>query len=530
MWVDEKGWAGTVGRTQGAISASGRLNWARPRTERARTLSAWVATIALTTILRLPSLLYRGPVDDEAVYAVVARVILAGGLPYRDAIERKPPLLFYVYAAVFKIFGPDNWLALHIVSLVWVILTMFGLYVASRRLFDVKSGLIAALLYSLIQPWATAKNLAFNGEVLMNLPLAWAYAAAFAARADPGCARGRWTTAGALVAIAFLLKQPAAIAIVPLALYAVSSANARSNMHARGLRHSELFALATGFVIPIACATLFLWENGILSEAFYWTITAHTVPHVFGLHAIEHSALFVVVVLPLLLRLFDSRSIAVVWNAFPSERRAVVGWLIVSAIGAAAGGRFYPHYYIQIVPPLAAMMAPVFARARSELKHELPAWNSTAFAAPWLATAAGVSLCFQTFQVSHFRQASATAAYVSAHSSTRDRMFVWGQDTALYLDAGRLPASRYIATFPLTGYIFGEPLPGISTDDRIVPGAWENLATDLRNNPPRFIVDTQGAVRDPYPMAKYPFLRDLIATKYIRVFSRGGEVLYRIVT
>ena len=37
------------------------------------------------------------------------------------------------------------------------------------------------------------------------------------------------------------------------------------------------------------------------------------------------------------------------------------GWLAVSAIGVAAGGRFYPHYYIQLIPPLAVLAAPYYA-------------------------------------------------------------------------------------------------------------------------------------------------------------------------
>jgi len=39
--------------------------------------------------------------------------------------------------------------------------------------------LVAALLYSVFQPWGTWENLAFNGELLMNLPLVWAWAVAF---------------------------------------------------------------------------------------------------------------------------------------------------------------------------------------------------------------------------------------------------------------------------------------------------------------------------------------------------------------
>ena len=40
---------------------------------------------------------------------MVAHEIVDGGLPYVNAIERKPPLLFWTYAAIFKVAGKYNW-------------------------------------------------------------------------------------------------------------------------------------------------------------------------------------------------------------------------------------------------------------------------------------------------------------------------------------------------------------------------------------------------------------------------------------
>src|SRR5436309_13200705 len=87
-----------------------------------------LAVLALTVTTRLPALLHPRPIDDEAVYSVVANEIVHGGRPYIDAIERKPPLLFWTYAAVFRASGEFNWLALHVVAVVWILLTMIARY------------------------------------------------------------------------------------------------------------------------------------------------------------------------------------------------------------------------------------------------------------------------------------------------------------------------------------------------------------------------------------------------------------------
>src|SRR5713101_677746 len=120
---------------------------------------AVLGIVLLTVVSRLPSLLAPSPITDEAIYSVVANEIVNGGRPYVGAVDLKPPLLFWTYAAVFEAAGKFNWRALHAVALVWTLCTMAGLYVIGKRLFDRDTGLIAALLYGVFQPWATFKNL-----------------------------------------------------------------------------------------------------------------------------------------------------------------------------------------------------------------------------------------------------------------------------------------------------------------------------------------------------------------------------------
>jgi hypothetical protein len=120
-----------------------------------------------------------------------------------------------------------------------------------------------------------------------------------------------------------------------------------------------------------------------------------------------------------------------------------------------------------------------------------------------------------------------TGQYIREHSSPDDRIFVWGQSPSIYLDARRRPASRYITTFPLTGYIFGPPMADVDTHDRIVPGAWSNLEQDLNAHPPAFIVDTEMDGRARYPLALFPALARLVAERYRLVARTGDGLIYR---
>jgi 4-amino-4-deoxy-L-arabinose transferase-like glycosyltransferase len=190
-------------------------------------------------------------------------------------------------------------MALHAVALLWTLGTMAGLYVIGRRLFNRETGLIAALLYSVFQPWAAANNLAFNGELLMNLPIVWAWAIGL----GPGQSRMRpeLLGAGALLAAGFLFKQPAAIAAVPLGFYLLlPSYRANRGFTITGsVIHAAM--LATGFFATLGLVAGVLCQQGIFREALYWTFTDHAIPHVFWQAGILYTLAFTGTCLPLVI-------------------------------------------------------------------------------------------------------------------------------------------------------------------------------------------------------------------------------------
>src|SRR5512139_2672753 len=233
-----------------------------------RTVLAWALLAAFTVVTRLPALLHPKGIDDEAIYGVVAREMVEGGRPYVDAVERKPPLLFWTYAAVFRGFGTYNWRAVHTVAVLWTLLTMAGLYLAARSRFGWRAGVAAAFLYSIYLPWLTWKNLAFNGEMLMNLPVAWATWLALRRRVWP---LGLEAAAmGVLCGLAVLLKQPAGIAALAFGLYLLTPAyrSARALGIAGSLARGTWLTL--GFVAVLGGAALVLQRQGILGDALYW--------------------------------------------------------------------------------------------------------------------------------------------------------------------------------------------------------------------------------------------------------------------
>jgi 4-amino-4-deoxy-L-arabinose transferase-like glycosyltransferase len=483
--------------------------------------------ILLTVAIRLPSLLHPQPIDSEAMYSVVANEIVDGGRPYADAVERKPPLLFWTYAAIFKAAGKFNWTALHLIALVWTLCAMAGLYLVSRELFDRNAGLIAAFFYGVFQPWLTWKNLSFDAEMLMNLPIIWAWAIAF--RHSSSRLRPELFAAGALLGTAFLLKQPAAIAAVPLGIYLLLPSYRASRSLTRTNSIIQAAMLTAGFFVALGLVTIVLWKQRILHDAFYWTIADHDIPHVFWQKGIANTLTFLGACLPLVIgAVMTCRDKGEIWAGKTAERTALLGLLAASAIGAAAGARFYPHYYVQLIPPLVLLAAPYYA----------PLWSRKIQPPHWLlrpeVTYAWLVLTIIVFSIEHWtglasrRVASEAGRYLSTHSRPDDRIFAWGQNPQIYLDAHRRPASRYVTTFPLTGYVFGGPIPGFDTRYRIMPGAWTTLEQDFNKHPPAYIVDLFSEPGALYPVRDFPILAKLLAERYQPVAHTAEGVIYRI--
>ena len=516
----------------------------------------WAVVLAVTVLLRVPALIHPSAIDDEETYAVVATEMVDGGLPYADAIERKPPLLFWTYAAIFAVAGKYNWVALHVVGLAWVIATMWALAAVTRRLAGPSAGLAAALLYGMYQPWATFKNLPLNGEVLMNLPIALALLVAF--RPSASRLRPELLGAGALLGAAFLLKQPAAVAAVPIGVYLwLPGYRAARRL---GPWHSVLHAasLTVGFWGAIGAAALVLSRQGMLADAYFWTITHHDVPHgptdpLFWQRGIETGLAFLAVCAPLVIgaaaTVRRGAARAGEWSTRRPEFATLVGLLLMSAVGTAASGRFYPHYFIQLLVPLAILggpaLAPIFERpgalqgasARSAAEPALQRRDRRVLGIPreallvWLGlTVAGFFTSYSIGLAPH-RTPTQVGRYLLEHSEPGDRMFVWGHYPSIYLDARRRPASRYIATFPLTGYVFGSPLsrdPTYDTSHRIVPGAWQNLVQDFAEHPPAFIVDVEGVQPVPrYPLSMFPILHEMVTQRYEPVYRGAEGMVYK---
>jgi 4-amino-4-deoxy-L-arabinose transferase-like glycosyltransferase len=489
-----------------------------PGARRARTWQIFAVLLLLACALRLPAFFVEVFNSDETFLATQAEVINEGGRLYEDAADRKPPLVPYLYAATFSVLGTTALWSVRVVAMLAVALTGLLLALEARRRYGERAAWLAGILFVLASvAFAPQDGQAANFEIFM-LP-------AMTAAVLLG-ARGKTAASGVAVAIATLAKQTGAATLLPV-VYLVWRARGK-----RGIGEA-----AAGFAIPIAIVALLVGPG----ELFFWTLLGNgsyfglgsASAYVLGLFLVMTFA-FVACNLPIvwsLPRAWRERKSAVAAGAradgaAPDEQLAGPDtdlwiWLASAALSVAVGFRFFGHYYLQLLPPLALLTAGAIVN-RSQLLRR---------ATVGLAVLVAVGASLMGFWVKPWGddpKYAMVSRYLDTHTAATDRIFVWGHMPEIYWKSDRRPASRFISSgFPVGDW--GSRPEGDEASNVPTPGAFTQMMEDLRTNPPRYVLDTAPAAfrgSQYAPMSKYPELRGFVNRGYEYVRTIDGIAIY----
>lgn len=100
---------------------------------------------------------------DEGTYGYYGKLLLEGGIPYKDFYEQKFPGLFYFYAFMVGVFG-DTVKGLHTGFMYLNIVTMVLIYATSRRLFNPLAGIISAATFAFVSLTPMLSGFTVQGE------------------------------------------------------------------------------------------------------------------------------------------------------------------------------------------------------------------------------------------------------------------------------------------------------------------------------------------------------------------------------
>ncbi|GAA2411132.1 hypothetical protein GCM10010420_45010 [Streptomyces glaucosporus] len=459
--------------------------------------------VALAALTRIPSFLRPVWNPDEGFLATQARMLADGGVLYDTVVDRKPPLLPWLYQGAFAVFGDESLWPLKAAAVAAVAATAALLASLARRRWGDRAGRSAGVLYVLASVCLGPEDAQAANFEVFTVP--------FMAAAVWCADRRRWAAAGLAVAGAFLVKQTGGAVLLPV-LFLLWRSVPRGRE-----RRAALALLAAGTAAPVVAAALATgWRNFL-----FWTVTGSgsyasftgSELHVLG-RGLGNTAIVAAGCAGLLVPLA-----AVLRGRVPGRWSVLTAdlwvWLAASAVAVLSGFHFFGHYYLQLLPPLALLAAGalrLLPAGRLRAAGLCCALSCSAFLG-WAAVADDTEL----------RHARRVAAAVREHTAPDEEVLLWGMHPEGYWLADRAPASRYLTAGLLTNFSGGRDGNRVGQQYG-VEGSWRVFRAELEEDPPKVIVDDSRG--KPYAPARMPALRSFLAAHYERVERVDGAVVY----
>ena len=425
---------------------------------------------------------------EEAYPTAAAIQILDGKALYRDVWFDKPPLSAFIYLLWDARIG----VILRIAGAAFIFACCAMLWRFARELWGPREGLAAALLLGFFLTFGIpAAVMALAPDLLMVLPhiaavyLAW---------------RGRPFLSGVVAGVALLVNAKAFFVLAACVFFARGGA----------------WWLISGFVIP-NIAALIWFGRPYIDEVWRWGFLYSQATFAFStafLRTANWAGFQCALVLGAAIALCKERR----W------RWKMIAWILLSFAAVAAGWRFFPRYYFQLLP----VMALLAARGYTLLGR----WRAAMLVLlliPFIRF--GPRYAMLANDLAHGREShwsdlalnqdSHAVADQIGHSGT---LLVWGYRPDVFAYT-RMPAgTRFLDSQPLTGVLADRHL---TSSQPVAPELAARNRRDLVASDPIWIVDGLGPLNPTLAITNYPDLSDWLAG--YRVVGRTRfSIIYRI--
>lgn len=463
-----------------------------------RRLDRWaLAAAALGLLLALPVLTY--PLGrDQGMYANIAQAIRAGGLPFIDMWDIKPPAIYYIYAAGISVFGATP-AGLRAIDLAAAPFTLFALYHLTTAFAGQRAARWAMLLFSVFYFTETFASLT-QSDSLVTLPMTWAVLCAVrAAQSQPGTRQAlMWAFAcGVLCALVMWFKHYYAIFAAALALAHLWVRLRDKTQTEISALLKEIAAFAAGGLLIGVPSLIFFASSGILGEML--TIAQGTAEYNAQAFAsleafwgqMENYVWFrwwhwgPLIVMAIGYGLLAVRSerpdaseqhpVNSLQDSAQSNRRfptiILWLWLIAGGVFVVIQAKGFDTHWIPLLPPLvmlaaAALDGGLTRLSRIDRRLMLAVGAGTAVmlagilakdtwlrAWPYLTGQQGLRAYWQGFQAGDLNAADSLrmARWLEDRTTRGDSVYIWGFRPEIAFMAGLRPATRFQAQFALVG-------------------------------------------------------------------------------
>lgn len=469
----------------------------------ARKIDVWLDQNLLPLLLlsclvisRLPSFFEPYWYGDEGIYLTLGNGLRGGARLYSEIIDHKTPLIYY-----FAMVPSQFWF--RVVMLIWLGLATLALWKFAQRIFSSRlAQVVAPLTFVALTSWPGLEGTIPNGElfvagwILMGLAVLtktpWITSLTEQTSSKSHAKKQPivpwFLAAGALGSAGILTKVPGLFDVAAW-FWLGWLVQVRTFLDTQSLRNwshqlktvfVQWFWLGLGVLLPLGLSVIYYWLRGSGAEYFafgllynfryagHWQLGTTSPLLLFSFSMIGKTLIMTAALV--------SISLAVRWLSVKNQW--VLGWLWLSLYASLLSNRPYPHYFMQLVPPLTLLAASIvdrFVTKPRKLKYDLgllvsvatfcfavyitivtigfSPYPTVAYYQRWWQAVTG-KISWQEYK-NQFDSLVADNTRASAMIWQEDpgpRLFIWGTNPMLYAASNTYPPGRFTVSFHIKDF------------------------------------------------------------------------------
>jgi 4-amino-4-deoxy-L-arabinose transferase-like glycosyltransferase len=418
--------------------------------------------LVVVMVFRIPSFFEPYSYGDEMIYLALGEAIRQRIPLYSGIHDNKPPLLYIMAAIGGSLFWFKAILA------IWHLVTVYLFWKFVEKLFPNKPTLhkAATAIFALFTTIPLLEGNIANAELFMVGPTILGFYILLNKKLN----FKNIILAGFSFSVATLFKVPAAFDVGAIVFYWLAT----NKFNIKNLKKIIINTsyLLVGFSIPILATILWYYMRGAFTE-YIIAAFLQNVGYLSSWRPDDVKEPFLVKNAPLLKRagVVALGHIIIFWKRHRLSKQFILltSWLLLALFAITLSERPYPHYLIQAITPISILAAMLFTlksieqvlviipltlAALTPVYYDFWRYETLPYYTKFVKFTTNKITkeeYLSTFGGNVIRNYKISRFIVSSTEKT-DKIFIWGDGSAIYALSKRLPPIKYVADYHIRDF------------------------------------------------------------------------------
>jgi 4-amino-4-deoxy-L-arabinose transferase-like glycosyltransferase len=429
-----------------------------------RYLPYFLLAVILSMVIYARLRLLNVPLErDEGEYAYIGQLLLKGIPPYIQAYSMKLPGVAVMYAIFMVIFGQSPF-GIHLGLLIVNGISVLLVYLLADRIMGRDGAIAACAGYAVLSFSQSVMGIAAHATHFANMFILLGLVILLR---EAGRLSFHIFAAGICFGLAFVMKQHAAIFIVFALIHIVLNGK---DLHSRKERFLQSIIFVSGATLPYLLLLVACTMAGGFNQFWFWTVE-YALRYASALSITDgynYLSLAGAIILSSQFPIIGFALIGVAIIFYKKKQnlpevRFIALFLLLSFLSISPGFYFRLHYFVLLIPAISLLIGYAAVSygeilpsgIRNSLRGLLCilpmamiAWGIYNERYYYFA-ASPKEVSRMLYGNNPFPEAAGIADYIKSHTSTEDRIAVFGSEPEIYFLADRVSVTGHIYMYGL---------------------------------------------------------------------------------